>query len=92
MKRFGFIIATAVLLCVVGTTAPAYAQQQDQQDEKQAKQKEQAQPEKQQGQAKSAQQQKQEAQGEKAQAIQQRLVATERKLRELGNCPRPMMG
>lgn len=41
MKRFGFIITTAVLLCFVGTTVPAYAQQ-DQQDEKQTKQKEQA--------------------------------------------------
>ena len=34
MKRFGFIITTAVLFCFVGTTAPAYAQQ----DEKQAEQ------------------------------------------------------
>ena len=42
MKRFGFIITTAVLFCFVGTTAPAYAQQ-DQRDENQAKQKEQAQ-------------------------------------------------
>ena len=48
MKRFGFIITTAVLLCFVGTIAPAHAQQ-DQQDEKQTKQKEQAQPEKQTG-------------------------------------------
>ena len=55
MKRFGFIITTAVLFCFVGTTAPAYAQQ-DQQDEKQN------QPEKQAPQVKREPDQKQKAQ------------------------------
>ena len=47
MKRFA-VIGTAVLFCLVGTTAPAYAQQ-DQQDTEQTRHEEQAKPEKRKG-------------------------------------------
>jgi murein L,D-transpeptidase YcbB/YkuD len=85
MKRFG-VISAAVLFCLVGTTAPAYAQQ-NQPDTKQTKHEEQAKPEKRKGnkQAKAEQQRQEHA--------QQQLPAAENDLKsELVGIDPPFVG
>ena len=95
MKRFG-VISTAVLFCLVGTTAPAYAQQ-DQQGTNLTKHEEQAKAEKRTGnkQAKSEQQRWEHAQQiqEQQDRAQQRRLAEENDLKsELAGIDPPFVG
>ncbi len=97
MQRFG-VISAAVLFCLVGITAPAHAQQ-DQQDTKRTKHEAQAKPEKRTGskQAKAEQQRQQHArqQQEKQQqdgAQQQRLAEGNDLKSELAGMDPPSVG
>ena len=97
MKRIG-VISAAVLFCLVGTTAPAYAQQ-DQQDTKQTQHEAQAKPERRKGnrQAKAEQQRQQHARQQQEQqqrdgAQQQRLAEGNDLKSELAGIDPPFVG
>jgi murein L,D-transpeptidase YcbB/YkuD len=95
MKRFG-VISAAVLFCLVGSTAPAYAQQ-DQQDTKQTQYGAQAKPEKSKSdkQAKAKQQRPEHAQQQQEKqdrAQQQRLAAGNDLKSELAGIDPPFVG
>ncbi len=85
MKRIG-VISAAVLFCLVGITAPAHAQQ-DQQNTKPTKHEEQATPEKRTGnkQAKAKQQRQQHAQQQQEQQEQQQQDRAQQQRQAEGN-------
>ncbi len=76
MKQVG-LISTGVLLLLLGTVAPTYAQERQEQEAQSPKQEQQAKPEKQQakGQQKQEKQQQQQAKGQQKQEKQQQQQA-----------------
>ena len=94
MKQVG-LISTGVLLLLLGTVAPTYAQERQEQEAQSPKQEQQAKPEKQQakGQQKQEKQQQQQAKGqqkqEKEQQQQARGQQKQQRQRQAGSSQRP---